>query len=889
MADLRDVIERLVRRPAFWRADPPLPMVLVTGEHALAAVKALAEPFADSLPYAFVQDGEHESIQDLVESLAGEHGQLGKPVGGSLLPPPRFPVAQFVLWAREQRNLPPESGGVWPPEPRSHTGYREFKIRLRSWHRRTSGSGRGVWTTADFLTRAATTWVPVGTLAVWWVGGASDLVGVLPWLLGALVALAGTGAQGVLSIRGSLFMRWLRTTSALRRKRFERLAQYALRLADAPVAVFERVLVQALMQDLRDAYKKWLIPWPSWGRGRYALLALEVNNPSGTNARFLQLVEEVTQQAHLLAPVVVLASVLEIPPRPQAVPERLGRLDEAVDGWRSTVRRAVPDLRLVVEASDPPSYGPQYRPPPPRGMRAWAYWAVIMLLVAAPIAAVFGVQWDMELHCGGLPWVERVEGECVGIVNATDAELDPSFTGGVRTLMEDIGRNNDSATSFGRYVSVVLIGEFSFKDRGADDPHVSIALAELMAIKEVQAGVAATPRLRVLLANAGDNFEHAQKAARLVTELAEQDPHVLAVVGMHASVVGVSQAIDVLHRAKIPMVTSTATADTLGHINNPGKPGESVSPSPYYFTVAPKNRREAALGARYARLKLLHDAAHPSSVIIEDGSASDNYTRNLANDFDRALQQQNIEVKARIRYSNQAGGLSTAARQACDLHPGVIIYAGRALEFRPFLLALESHACGKVKVIASDDVVNMVSGHHNDINDLRQVEVYYVSLASRHWWSPASATGFISKLQRSAAYDGLPDDKLILTYDAANVVYQAASAAYWIDGVDGEQEVLPNRGDVLYQLARPSRAPKLTGSGGVLRFSAAEPHIPLDKAIAMMRVRDRAAPEVLCGRLDQDRAADEPLCSSLPDADEPDGAARQNAHVRHPSSGTGSP
>ncbi|MEV4169218.1 ABC transporter substrate-binding protein [Nonomuraea sp. NPDC049709] len=872
MADLRSVIEGLIRRPAFWRADPPLPTVLVTGDQAVAAIQQLAEPFEDCVPYAFVKDGEHASVLDLVKSLAGEHGQLGKPVGGSLLPPPRFPLAQFVLWAREQRDLPPPETGTWPPEPQSHTGYREFRKRLKSWRRRSSGGDRGVRTSADFLTRAATTWVPVGTLAVWWVGGASDLVGVIPWLFGALVALAGTAAQGMLSIRGSLFMRWLRTTPALRRKRFERLPQYALRLANSPAEEVEELLVHAMMQDLRDAYKKWIIPWPSWGRGLYALLAVQVDDPQGTNARFLGLIEEITKKSGLLAPMVVLAAVPEIPSRPQARPENLDNLEEVVRRWRGAARLGVPDLRVAVEATAPPEGTPAYRPPQPHRARARTYWAVMALLLVVPLALVGWIQRDRDEHCGGLLWAERIAGECVGIVNATRATPDGLFEGEVKDLIKKIDANNVYATSSGRYVSMVLFGEFSIRKTAPDDTRLPAAVSELAAVEEYQRTVTSTPRLRILIANAGDNFVHGQRTARLITEMAAQDPHVMAVVGLPRSVSGVSQAIKELHLAKIPMVASTATADRLGYVKKDDTSPDPDNPSPYFFHVAPTNYRQATLGARFVQKTLFPKLDEPAAAIVEDRSPSDEYTNNLADDFEQALKAERVRVKERIPYTVDEGGISAAAQKACRLRPDVLVYAGRASEFRAFLTAIEGQACGKVKVVAGDDVVKVVSDHGDEIADMKRVEVYHLTLASRLLWERDSATAFVSKLL-NGAHATRSDDNLILTYDAVNVVYRAANDAYRAASTAGglEDQRLPSRGDILYRLARTSGEAAWAGSSGVVDFNATERHTPTDKAIAIMRVArapwGHARPVVRCGRLDTNEppAAKDALCANLPD------------------------
>ncbi|MFG1962216.1 ABC transporter substrate-binding protein [Nonomuraea sp. NPDC049028] len=877
MADLRNVVEALIRRPVFWRADPPLPTVLVTGPEALAAAELLAKPFEDAVPYAHVKEGEHKSIQALVEALAGEQGELGKPVGGSLLPPPRFPLAQFVLWARKQRHLPPPGNKSedWLPAPGTHTGYRMFKERLKDWQRSSRDSDRGRRTSADFLARAATTWVPVGTLAVWWFNGPADLVGLAPWVLGLLVAALGTTGQAFFSIRGTLFTGWLRNQPYIRRDPFEGPAKYALRLANAKGADddadvkrddtdVERLLVHALMRDLREAYKKWIIPWPSWGRGLYALLLIEVVDPDGVNARFLRLVEETTRTTGLLPPMVVLAAVSSVPPGPPIGSAELGRLPEVVGRWRAAARFRVPDLRIGIRATDVPAVG-EYPPVLPRRKRALAYWTAIGLLLVLPFALVFWVQRDRAAHCGGLQWAERSGTECVGIVNAAGATPDDLFDGAVKDLVKKIDANNGYAIGSGRYVSVVLFGEFSITKTEANDIRLSAAVSELEAVEEQQRTASTTPRLQVLIANAGDNFRHGRRTAQLITELAARDPHVMGVIGLPRSVEGVSQAIEELHLAKIPMVATTATADRIGYVGDSADGKRPGQPSPYHFQVGPTNFREATLGARFARRMLLADVDKPSAVIVQDESITDQYTKNLADDFETALKAQGIAVKEPKDYNVESGGIQEAAVAACGLKPDVFLYAGRASEFLGFLASIEGSGCKDAKVLAGDDVVRAMADHAGEIAHMKQMEVYYVALAHRAVWNQSATkqTAFISDLL-AGAHPKSSDDNLILTFDAANVLYQAASTAYRAGAQEGGG--LPSRGDILYRLTRRV----WNGSSGKIDFGSADLHAPVDKAFAIMKVDVARAgnpkPVVRCGSLD----ATEPppkdaVCAGLPD------------------------
>lgn len=144
VADLRGDIAAFIRRPWFWCRDKQLPRILVTGCDAIEVAEEMAAPFTDYLPTALVRESGHGSVPALVAALAGPQGQLGKPVGGSFLPAPRFPLAQFVLWAREQKATPVPEVKNWPPDPQSHEGaHLPHRARLRPRRRPLEGQPHG--------------------------------------------------------------------------------------------------------------------------------------------------------------------------------------------------------------------------------------------------------------------------------------------------------------------------------------------------------------------------------------------------------------------------------------------------------------------------------------------------------------------------------------------------------------------------------------------------------------------------------------------------------------------------------------------------------------------------------------------------------------------------
>jgi hypothetical protein len=442
-------------------------------------------------------------------------------------------------------------------------------------------------------------------------------------------------------------------------------------------------------------------------------------------------------------------------------------------------------------------------------------------------------------------------------VNATEPTPGDLFEPQIGALVKKIDENNAYAVESGRYVSLVLFGEYSIKKLSHDDTKFAGAVSELTAAEEYQRDNSSTLRLRLLIANAGDSYRQGERAAELVSRLAEKDPYMMGVVGLGRSLTGVVQAVGRFDAAKIPVLATTASADDLGIVGR--------SPSPYYFHVGPTNFREATLAARFVSGTMLADVKAKSAVIVQDGTREDTYTNNLAADFARTLQAEGITVGPPVSYGDSQDGMSTAAANACGRDADVFMYAGRAPEFVSFLRALEgSNKCDAsvIKVLAGDDVIKVVADNRTEIAAMRQTEVYYAALASREMWRRSEVpTGFINSLL-TGAYPNVSDDNLILTYDAIDVIYRAVDKAYR----SGNR--LPSRGDVLYWLSRTSGESAWDGSSGVIDFGSGERHDPVDKAISIMKVgADSSVAMVRCGALDaKEHTSTDPRCAGLPDA-----------------------
>ena len=120
--------------------------------------------------------------------------------------------------------------------------------------------------------------------------------------------------------------------------------------------------------------------------------------------------------------------------------------------------------------------------------------------------------------------------------------------------------------------------------------------------------------IRLLIANAGSNSDYVTEVAQQIVQAAQQDATIIGVMGWPCSAYA-QNAIPVLAAAHIPMVSSTASADSLSGI------------SPYFFRVAPPNKSQAIAGAKYAEQQL--HASHVALFV----DPKNPYSSSLADDF----------------------------------------------------------------------------------------------------------------------------------------------------------------------------------------------------------------------------------------------------------------
>jgi eukaryotic-like serine/threonine-protein kinase len=168
--------------------------------------------------------------------------------------------------------------------------------------------------------------------------------------------------------------------------------------------------------------------------------------------------------------------------------------------------------------------------------------------------------------------------------------------------------------------------------------------------------------VRLLIANSGNNKLYADTVAQQIVLLAKADPTFVGVMGWPFSTHALA-AINTLAKAKIPMISQTASSDALTAI------------SPYFFRVAPANKRQAIIGAKYAEQTL-----HAKTAVVFVDPA-DSYTQSLEQGFTTQFTADGNKILATENYTvGQSGHAALPGRlqDALSKNPDIIYFAGHA-------------------------------------------------------------------------------------------------------------------------------------------------------------------------------------------------------------------
>jgi eukaryotic-like serine/threonine-protein kinase len=178
--------------------------------------------------------------------------------------------------------------------------------------------------------------------------------------------------------------------------------------------------------------------------------------------------------------------------------------------------------------------------------------------------------------------------------------------------------------------------------------------------------------VRLLVASSGNQTAYATTVAQEIVNLAQHDSTFVGVMGWPFS--SRTQAvIDTLAKAKIPMVSQTASSDSLSGI------------SPYFFRVAPPNKTQGVIGATYAEQSL-----HAKTAVLFVDPA-DPYSQSLASDFSTSFTSGGNQIVKTEEYTvgqKGQGALPQLLQDAESKNPDMIYFSGYAADISTLLTDL---------------------------------------------------------------------------------------------------------------------------------------------------------------------------------------------------------
>jgi len=627
-----------------------------------------------------------------------------------------------------------------------------------------------------------------------------------------------------------------------------------------------KLLVHALLEDLRCTYGRRIWSPTGWRRTAYPILLLRDIAPGNAGYALMHLINDVRNETGRWDPLLVIGATSHSasPNLAGPVRYRLVEAGSALDDWVTTLpqRRRLrhPDawslpLSAETAAETGHRYGavPDLVPPPPPWWARRSVAAALVLAVLAASGAWAGGRWGpgcLPRPFQGEIALRLVDGECVGYSDTLGYVFnqDPGQDS-LRTVQERIFRQNEEVTEVWEssrrrrpLMTLVYLGIMTGQRTGPKEvSYVSereelegMAVAQYARMK-ASASTDGQALLRIVVANGGKQMRHAGTTVELLAGLARRDPTVVGVVGLVESRTTTAEALRRLNEIGLPAIAPTLSADGL-HRN-----------SRLYLQMVAPNADQAKLVADYADSVLGVPDAHVYYT-TGDGSAlaDDLYVNTLVT----GLTDQ-FDARATVRQFRVGDSLA----HECG-YTGLLFFAGRYSEFDEFLEALRG--CQNdppVHLVADDSVNRYMANHQMRANAPGNLPVTYVSKAAlatcRRLRAEADADEsrrqFLDLIRRDDLLDPprcvsgdapTVGERVALAYDASMMLISA------MEQLAGRLAIAERPWDpravspvaVYTEVLRQNSGAPYPGVTGPTRFSA-DTGEPVQKRISLMYVR----------------------------------------------------
>jgi ABC-type branched-subunit amino acid transport system substrate-binding protein len=403
------------------------------------------------------------------------------------------------------------------------------------------------------------------------------------------------------------------------------------------------------------------------------------------------------------------------------------------------------------------------------------------------------------------------------------------------------------------YRTVVFFGVMTSSANGSASPASLFQLRGVMAAQHQYNQENPKVKIRVLLANAGDQFQAGLTVAKLIGDQAWQDPSIVAVIGIGQSWTFARDADQELGELDLPVIGTSVTGDQMMDSKN-------------FFSISPSNERQAQLAATFAQRNLgartVLVLANPNQNL--PGGNSDLYSQDLASQFSHFFSDSAHRVidcsygtqeTPEVSCQGHSLTIPQLRERICQEKPDLIFFAARA-ETLPQLFTTPGGTCGHLPpVLGSSDVPK-----YADTTDLSQAILKFGSQLSYISFAPAKLSGcfnpdgtfsgadtlhgtglrqfqtkpmcdflhYYRTTWQTSASLGAADNDGGLTYDSSDAMlgYDALQAIIQVLRVTGDPNI--NGANVLKELNSGKIA--FNGASGRISFSAQD-HIPPYKPV----------------------------------------------------------
>lgn len=398
--------------------------------------------------------------------------------------------------------------------------------------------------------------------------------------------------------------------------------------------------------------------------------------------------------------------------------------------------------------------------------------------------ALAGAVVGAGLYLGNQAYIAATSATSCGAGCVTDGSVPLGADPGMLDVEEDIANANRSATSGGRYVSVVLLDPFTFSTSGTvSQVRVTDELrGAYLAQKEANDQEGAT-RIQILLANEGTSGEEGEvKAVRQIVSLEEQD-HIVAVAGMGLSTASTQTAATALVADGMLMFGAVTTGDQFNGTSYQG-----------FYQVIPDV--DAQVQKLRADLKVTKGRY---VALISSDQATDIYSTNLQTDFKTAFGSLMAPRGYTFDPAMASQQFATIAAAICGQPGGspIVLYAGREAALPTLVQQFQQSAvCDgeKVTIVTGSDANALpatatsaqpgvpgatVTVEYSDIEDVSKVSRGFTAAYSR--WFPPDIN------RRTACLNQLYDPWAVASYDS---VMAAVGAVRHSPGLPDKETVL---------------------------------------------------------------------------------------------------